>query len=611
MIIVLLVSTSFVGMSNTLEVENERYDLPNKLHYFCYNINDSSAKLDYYLDYMKRVKNDDIIEENRVIQAKEISSFKMPGGLMNSSWPMYCHDVRHTGQSPYSTEKVTAFEKARFYASDFVESGPSIASDGTIYFGNGGDLYAIDSNFNLKWKYETSGLLWGGSHPTIDENGTIYIGNYHGDFYAINPNGTLKWKYKAGMSICCSSAIDEDGTIYFGDFDGDINALHPNGTLKWKYRTGDAVLSCPAIGHDGTIYCGSHDYNLYALYPENGTVKWKFKTGHWVRVSPCIGDDGTIYFVSLDGWLRAVDPNGTLKWDVKVGAGTSPTIGHDGTIYAGYYTLHAIHPNGTIKWNFRPGDYQVIEGGTPCHSIDGTIYFGTRKIELGGGRIWAVSNNGTLKWNKKISRYFIDSPPAIGENGTVYIGSTGWWGYLHEFGPVESNNPPNPPIITGDSFGFQDRNCIHKFNVYDPDNNPVSFYIDWGDGTITNWTQEYASHQPIWWEHTWSKKGNYTIKAKAKDILGEESDWGYYDVEIGGTKLNKALLFGKIYNYEYKDYRDEIHFKAKRLLIVRFNPLIINIYKDGEKIIIDSRGMTIIWESKFWFGIINGWLLIE
>jgi outer membrane protein assembly factor BamB len=173
-------------------------------------------------------------------------------------------------------------------------------------------------------------------------------------------------------------------------------------------------------------------------------VKWKFGTGGWVRTAPCIAEDGTIYCVSLDGYLYAVSPNGTMKWKTNVGAGTSPTVGPDGTIYAGWNVLHAVNPvNGSIKWIFNPGSNRCIEGGTPAHSADGTIYCGAI-IRIGdisqGGEIIAINPNGIEKWRSTIADFEVRSAPAISEDGTVYIGSCSDLGdnsYLHAFGPGE------------------------------------------------------------------------------------------------------------------------------------------------------------------------------
>lgn len=431
--IVLLFLVSIVPIMITAERQDTHHLSP----YDCYHLSDA-------VPLPTSTYNDGKIYDIQV--TREVSSTGNDG-LINSSWPMYCHDVRHTGQSPYSTANTTGVEKWRMSLGGWVQGGPVIDKNGVIYIG-GGDFFAIYSNGTIKWRYSVDGGIVSAS--AIDENGVIYFGtilampNY---FYALNPNGTLKWKYLTGDSVYSSPVIGNDGTLYFGQCSGDtgfINALYPNGTLRWSYHTNDVVLSSPAIGSDGTVYCGSHDQGLYALYPNNGTIKWRFGTGGWVRTAPCIAEDGTIYCVSLSGYLFAINPNGTMKWRTNVGAGTSPTIGQDGTIYAGWDRLYAINPmNGSVNWVFYPGSYRCIEGGTPAHSADGTIYCGAI-IQMGGsstgGEIIAINPNGTEKWRKTIADFQVRSPPAISEDGIVYIGSCSDLGdnsYFHAFGPGE------------------------------------------------------------------------------------------------------------------------------------------------------------------------------
>ena len=96
------------------------------------------------------------------------------GGLMNSSWPMFGQNTRHTGLSPYG-------------------------KSGTWYI--------------EKWNYDFEDTLMHSS-PAIDENGTIYLGTSDTYFYAINSDGTLKWRYKTGESVKSAPAIAEDGTSY-------------------------------------------------------------------------------------------------------------------------------------------------------------------------------------------------------------------------------------------------------------------------------------------------------------------------------------------------------------------------------------------------------------
>jgi len=420
-------------------------------NYDCYH----NSEIPNFIQYNISIESNtnDNFESEKISKSKEAIQ-PLNGLPMDSPWPMYCHDVRHTGRSPYNTANNPGTEKWRIGTGGWATGSPIIGEDGIIYMG-AKELHAIYPNGTLKWKYDIPHKIV--SAAAIDENGVIYIGtieampNY---LYAIyTSNGTLKWKYKTDNHIYSSPAIGNDGTIYFGSEDQNIYALYPNGTLKWKYKTGHAVLSSPAIGDDGTVYCGSHDTYLYAFHPNNGTVKWKYKTGNWIRVSPCIADDDTIYIVSLDDYLHAVYPNGTLKWKTDVGAGTSPTIGQDGTIYAGYRILHAINPNnGSIKWSFNPGSDRRIRGGTPCNSLDNLIYFGTHIGEYSGGELIAVAPDGTEKWRKIIATDWVDSAPAIGSDSTVYIGSAndlyhpGDEGYLHAIGELDPDAPSAPDI---------------------------------------------------------------------------------------------------------------------------------------------------------------------
>jgi outer membrane protein assembly factor BamB len=76
------------------------------------------------------------------------------GGLMDSAWPMYCHDVRHTGRSPCSTEyNNPGHEKWQFYCDDYVEGSAVIDNEGHIYFGSWNAFYALYPNGTMKWKY--------------------------------------------------------------------------------------------------------------------------------------------------------------------------------------------------------------------------------------------------------------------------------------------------------------------------------------------------------------------------------------------------------------------------------------------------------------------------
>ena len=119
---------------------------------------------------------------------------------------------------------------------------------------------------------------------------------------------------------------------------------------------------------------GSVDIYLYAINPD-GSLKWKYETDGGIDFSkPAIGSDGTIYVGSEDYYLYAINPDGLLKWKYKTDGEiySCPAIGSDGTIYVGSYGyLYAIQGESEglavtpwpkfIKNNRNTGNYDDAE----------------------------------------------------------------------------------------------------------------------------------------------------------------------------------------------------------------------------------------------------------
>jgi len=136
-----------------------------------------------------------------------------------------------------------------------------------------------------KWAFEAPGRFV--SSPVLDNNGKVYIGSTEGTFYAINRvDGSLAWKYKTTGAIEHSSpAIDVNGVIYVGNMadPGRVYAFNTN-TINpdipstwvplWTYDTGGGIQGSITIDTDGSIIVPSNDGFVHALNP-NGTLKWR------------------------------------------------------------------------------------------------------------------------------------------------------------------------------------------------------------------------------------------------------------------------------------------------------------------------------------------------
>jgi hypothetical protein len=89
-----------------------------------------------------------------------------------------------------------------------------------------------------------------------------------------------------------------------------------------------------------------------------------------------------------------------------------------------------------------------------------------------------------------------------------------------------SNQPPNTPgKPSGPAQGTIKETYTYTAVTTDVDGDQISYKFDWGDGSMSQWIGLFNSGATASASHTWTKKGNYGIKVKAKDSHGAESAW--------------------------------------------------------------------------------------
>jgi len=307
-------------------------------------------------------------------------------------------------------EVVFAAEDARVYScnpdgslrwvfdgvTDWIDSSPTIAADGTVYVGSWDNfLYALDLETGaLKWRFETGSMVLGSA--AVGPDGRVYFGSDDGFLYCLAPDGSLVWGVEPGTQygpIHSSPVLSHSGdTVYFGNDVGQFFALATaTGSRRWMFdlRSAHAITGAAAIANDGSIYFGSKNGYLYALRP-TGALDWRFPAGldpgtEGIRSAPVLGSDGTVYFAAQDGYLYAVDALGFQLWEAFVGDVfyCTPAIDAAGNLiiagYAGYLAPNVSHalsfnPAGELLWQF------VFEGyndSSPNIAPDGSITFGS------------------------------------------------------------------------------------------------------------------------------------------------------------------------------------------------------------------------------------------
>ena len=224
-----------------------------------------------------------------------------------------CYDGSLYAIHPEGTLKWT------YPAGDEVHDAPAIGPDGMIYipvddynsveFVIGDHLAAIYPDGTPAWTFRPEEFGSCRTSPAVGADGTIYFPN-GGHLYALDSRGTLKWAFPMGVRIESSPAVGPDGTIYLGSNDDHLYAINPDGTERWTFSMPNMVRSSPAVGADGTIFVSSDDQHLYAIRSD-GTLGWEIdleSATHTstMKSSPAIAADGTVYVGSIDQGIHAI-----------------------------------------------------------------------------------------------------------------------------------------------------------------------------------------------------------------------------------------------------------------------------------------------------------------
>jgi outer membrane protein assembly factor BamB len=428
-------------------------------------------------------------------------------------WMMFRHDASHSGYSSSSAPQTNNVQWT--YSVGLEMSGSPAVADGKVYIGSWDKkFYCLDAATGVKlWDYLTGLEIT--SSPAI-VNGKVYIGSNDGKVYCFDANtGEKLWDYITGADVVSSPTI-VDGNVYVGSRDHNVYCLNAEtGANIWDYTTGDDIISSPAVS-DGKVFIGSWDNKVYCLNAATGAWIWEYTTGNDIYSSPAVVDN-KVYIGSSDNKLYCLDAlSGSHLWDYTTGASieSCPAV-TNGKVYVGSFDNKAYcldASTGEKIWEYLSGDFFYASPAV----ADGKVYLGSFDHKMyclnadTGEKIWSYTTG-----------YIVWSSPAVADE-KVYIGSGDHKVYCFK----DANAAPDAPAIpTGPSIGQKGVNYTFSTVTIDPDGDNVFYLFDWGDGTNSTWIGPYNSSVPGTASHAWADSGNFSIKAKAKDTNGAESDW--------------------------------------------------------------------------------------
>ena len=366
----------------------------------------------------------------------------------DDDWPMYHHDVAHTGysngtasttlpaqlwnytleldpssmpHSPAVTDGfvyvISEYNLSCFDAStganiwnfpvvSYAYSAPAVVN-GRVYVGSvNGGVYSLDASSGLQvWNYSTGDSF--DSSPTV-VNDLVYVESAYGDIYCLDAaSGDRVWNFSIGYTASGSSPAVSDGYVYVGNNDGNVFCLDAAvGSEIWNFSTGGTVVS-PAVA-GGYVYVGSADGNAYCLRASDGARIWNYTTEynsngpshgyHWGNgVSDPAVAYGKVYVGSSDFLVYCLDASsGNQIWNYTTEAGvySSPAVA-GGCVLAGSYDGNVYCLNATSGseiWSYPAGVLSPVNAagsaGSPAVA-GGVIYV------VGKGVIYALATPST------------------------------------------------------------------------------------------------------------------------------------------------------------------------------------------------------------------------
>jgi nitroreductase len=169
-------------------------------------------------------------------------------------------------------------------------------------------------------------------------------------------------------------------------------------------------------------------------------------------------------------------------------------------------------------------------------AIINNILLEATALNLSANVIYDISDEAGLRTALGISSQTHLMPLSVVPIGNPYIN-------------IPPNTPPGDPDISGPIDGKIGILYNYTFTSTDLDGDNVSYYVRWGDGDIVSWTDFQMSGSSYLDSHKWTDIGNYVIKAKAKDIYGEESNWTEFEIKISNprNKVSFNYLFVRFF----------------------------------------------------------------
>jgi len=489
--------------------------------------------------------------------------------LADSPWPILRGDMQGTGRSEYIGPRTNNV----IWKKDMplgVIYGPVIGYDDNLYMGSRAlsldtvnYFYSLDKHGNDNWIFETETYYANNVGPLLGNDSTIYFGSRNSNIYSLGFYGNEKWNVNDLPIGVLNFTIsrDKSGKLYIPIKDT-IVIISSEGSLLRK-------IVWPGIYLRGIMFSPSGDTMYFkdenrqtgtagALKSTDldGNINWSFNPGLVNWGLPLIDNNNTIYTLGRDttiaqDFLFAVSATGDLKWKYGIegfNKYTAPTIDKNGNIIFHAFVngnrdyqsaIISLDYKGDENWitilDFENDTYQNwIDHELVCDA-EGKVYFGTSIASYFG----CIDSDGTILWTLDMGDLEYDNCPAIGSDGTLYIGA-----HISSTFPFHTQNliavKDNPNSVP-------DYTAVHGYNLYQNFPNPfnpsttISYSIP-NSSFVTLKVYDVLGNEVAVLVNQQQSAGKYNVTFNAANL---SSGIYLYKIDVEGFSAIKKLLLMK------------------------------------------------------------------
>jgi len=110
-----------------------------------------------------------------------------------------------------------------------------------------------------------------------------------------------------------------------------------------------------------------------------------------------------------------------------------------------------------------------------------------------------------------------------------------------------TNLPPGIPLVpAGPDTGYVDSTYEFSTAGGDPNGDSIMFQFDWGNGDTSAWSAPAAESASVGMTHSWPVAGEFSVRARARDVKDLTSDWSdAHLVTVKESLWTRLLLAGQ------------------------------------------------------------------